>query len=808
MKRTAITATFTVLPILAATLLMPSVRAADIVWKNAANGNWNDVTKWNPAQVPSTNDTAIITNAGTYTVTLNMNPVISGLELGGSSGTQTLRTSNHTLTLNGDAEVGTNGVMLLWGGALAGSSQYDVRGTLNWVDGGIASNATVTVATNGYVLAEGANYTRSLDGTLSNAGSIIWQTTGPLAIGGTLHNQESGEFDLRTGFNILQSGETGRIINDGLLLSSVGVYANCYAPLINNGTVDVQAGRLKLLDNCTFNAGCEFTGAGEIWLMDGTNTLTGSIYSENLEVLYNATLTGTGSFSGTLVWQGGSIGSDASLTVATNGHLFIKGANHTKYVNGTLSNAGTITWQPQGYLAIGGTLHNLETGIFDMQSSPIVHSGGLGSIVNDGLLLNSVGVYANCYVPLINNGTVDVQSGRLKLLDNCAFNSGCEFTGAGDLWLVDATNTLTGSLYSENLSLLYDGMLTGTGSISGAMTWGGGSIGPGADITVATNGHLLINGVHDKYLHGLLSNAGTITWQPSRYLYVDSTLHNLSGGLFDIQCDSSIKSNAPTAEILNAGTFRKSAGGGTTVCESRLVNNGTVEVQTGRLYCPGGFTNPAGTLSLAGGDFQTVETLSLPGGLLTGWGTVYASVVNEATVRPSRTNGVLAINGNYEQKIGGTTVFELGGNAPAVNQGRLNVTGNANLSGRVNVEFAGGYLPEPGTNFPVMAFASHNGEFDFPNGFFLLGHGRRLEPAYTATSVVLATVAAPEPTEVPLGIASEDGTVMVAWPLEFTGYSLYSKTNLLESGWTPVSGSGNQYLELPPLPPTKFFRLF
>lgn len=108
-----------------------SCSAIEISWNSADGGSWSDTSKWSPAQVPSTNDIAVITNAGTYTVALNIHPVISGLEHGGSSGTQTLKTSNNTLTQNGDAEVGTNGVVLLRGGALAGSGHYDVGGPLN-----------------------------------------------------------------------------------------------------------------------------------------------------------------------------------------------------------------------------------------------------------------------------------------------------------------------------------------------------------------------------------------------------------------------------------------------------------------------------------------------------------------------------------------------------------------------------------------------------------------------------------------------------------------------------------------------------
>jgi len=85
-----------------------SASAEIINWTNIGNGNWSVAANWSPNQVPSTNDTVVITNAGTYTVTLNVSPTLAGLWLGGSSGTQTLATAGRTLTLNGDATVGTD----------------------------------------------------------------------------------------------------------------------------------------------------------------------------------------------------------------------------------------------------------------------------------------------------------------------------------------------------------------------------------------------------------------------------------------------------------------------------------------------------------------------------------------------------------------------------------------------------------------------------------------------------------------------------------------------------------------------------
>ena len=65
-------------------------RAANIVWTNASSGNWNAPANWNPNQVPGASDVAIITNAGTYTVSVTANAEVGSVLVGGNSGAQTL----------------------------------------------------------------------------------------------------------------------------------------------------------------------------------------------------------------------------------------------------------------------------------------------------------------------------------------------------------------------------------------------------------------------------------------------------------------------------------------------------------------------------------------------------------------------------------------------------------------------------------------------------------------------------------------------------------------------------------------------
>ena len=95
---------------------------------------------------------------------------------------------------------------------------------------------------------------------------------------------------------------------------------------------------------------------------------------------------------------------------------------------------------------------------------------------------------------------------------------------------------------------------------------------------------------------------------------------------------------------------------------------------------------------------------------MTGWGAVNANLINiAACIRPSLSNGVLTINGNYNQSLSGRIEFEMAGNSPGTNQSQLNVTGAATLAETAGVLWSQAFVPPPGMTFPVLAFASHSG---------------------------------------------------------------------------------------------------
>lgn len=91
--------------------------AATLVWTNTAGGLWSTAANWLPNAMPGAGDTAIITNAATYTVTLDGAVTVNTLVLGAPSGgtLQTLACGGFTLNITGTGTVNPRGYLLLEG---------------------------------------------------------------------------------------------------------------------------------------------------------------------------------------------------------------------------------------------------------------------------------------------------------------------------------------------------------------------------------------------------------------------------------------------------------------------------------------------------------------------------------------------------------------------------------------------------------------------------------------------------------------------------------------------------------------------
>jgi hypothetical protein len=324
-----------------------SGRAADLVWTNVSGGNWTSATNWKPNQVPSTNDTAWITNNGTYTVTLNTNVALTSLRLGGTSGTQTLGQAGFSLTLSGAGSSSGHGVYTLTSGALTGTGSLNFAGLFNWAGGGIggAGSSLVVAANGGLALSGGPKNFNG--GTLVNGGAGTW-TAGPIACSSTAlwSNAPGGTLDLQAdGHAFLASGGSPLLANAGTLRKTVGAGTNAISVACNNsGTVEANSG--------TVSFGGAFLQSGGQTVLNGGNFA----FTQPAQ-LRGGTLAGAGTVTGSLsnnatVSPGASPGRLAitgDYTEGPNAHLQIElggpaaGTGHDQLgVGGTARLAGAL----------------------------------------------------------------------------------------------------------------------------------------------------------------------------------------------------------------------------------------------------------------------------------------------------------------------------------------------------------------------------------------------------------------------------------------------------------------------------------
>lgn len=121
-------------------------RAETVLWTNINGGNWNVAAHWEPNRVPASGDEVVITNNGTYTVTLNANASPARVTLGGVSGIQTLAIPGATLTLQTEGWVIGNGVLALSSGSLTGSGVLTVTNVMDWTGGTLSGGGATLIA--------------------------------------------------------------------------------------------------------------------------------------------------------------------------------------------------------------------------------------------------------------------------------------------------------------------------------------------------------------------------------------------------------------------------------------------------------------------------------------------------------------------------------------------------------------------------------------------------------------------------------------------------------------------------------------
>jgi hypothetical protein len=306
------------------------------------------------------------------------------------------------------------------------------------------------------------------------------------------------------------------------------------------------------------------------------------------------------------------------------------------------------------------------------------------------------------------------------------------------------------------------GAITGTGSLDlwTAFNWNGGNLAVSGGTTIEPTADFKAAGAHDKFMTtGTITNNNMLTelgGTGSLTLYggaeflvahgqVKVSLPAIAGagprfgnGLFHnvdivefeapastptlVSCnftnDVYLKVTASSAAILSAlGSAGPGAViklDGTLMLDGDLTLYGSISAPTGLAVSAGG-----GTLKIGDGSFAHSATLTLPVGMRIGAnGNVEVTNLSTLTGGGQVSNsGTLTLDlgssttglGSYQETSTGTLGLQA---ASAANYSRLKVTGVAQLSGTLKMDFMGGYNPTSGTSFLVVSAGAIGAHFD------------------------------------------------------------------------------------------------
>ncbi len=507
--------------------------------------------------------------------------------------------------------------------------------------------------------------------------------------------------------------------------------------ITGSGALTISSGIASLLG--TINSNIVNVANSATINFNGTNTA--ALGALNIT---NGTVGGSNAVTvvGPMNWLGGSLNGTGQMT-ASGGLTMGNGSANLNLFGWTLANnSSNATWTGSGgSITFGnnGQLINNAGATLDCTSDGTMgNSGGL-QFVNNGLFRKTGGTGVTFVgIPFANNGTTVVQTASMNLnafVNNYGtitvnsnqlltmsanlqdYNPGSMINGGGTVSITHGTVNFDGGFVSNVLNIangatvnfdgtnqiapavlnITNGILGGSNlvTVTGPMTWQIGNIG-GTNLFVANGGLTLGNGNAGLNLTGrTLVNASNCTWigTPSAAinLFGGAIISNAATGTFDCTFDgNSISQSSGSDLFANAGTFRKSAGPGTTTVSVPFNNTGTVQALSGTLSFSGQpYTQTAGTTIAGGGVIANSQALQIQGGSLTGNGIVKGSVNNAGgIVDPGTAGGVgqLVIGGAYTQATNGSFNLEIAGTNIDNGYATLFVSNTATLNGAFNVK--------------------------------------------------------------------------------------------------------------------------
>ena len=572
------------------------------------------------------------------------------------------------------------------------------------------------------------------------------------------NNQESGRF-VNNGY----LGVKSRVFNFGQIeISDTGVLENNEWGQFVSGHNLVNRGWIQNRSLFGVNSGSTFDNYGTLDNYYGEYGPGGNLHS----VFDN---NGTFNNYGGVVNKGGWQNDQDGRLINHQGATFDNWSDGAEDFNGWFLNSKTI----ENF----GAFNNV--GVFENYGAIVNHS----TFTNDGNLKNADGnTLETATGGTLTNGGIMTNSGTLTFRTGSTFdNTGGRLTNSGGriesyiddhyFALVDSKNANfvrgTVNLESGTTFANYANMtITGTLNNAAGMTLENGTGGTLSNDGIMTNNGTLTfrTGSTFDNTGGKLTNAsGRIESYIDDYYFAlaDSSNANFVGGTVNLESGTTFANYAnmtATGNLNNAaGMTLENGTGGTLTNNGTLTNDGAL-VNEGILFNHGTLDNSLeGTLTNNGtidmfwvGEFTNNGTLN-------GSGTIIGRYTDHGQTKPGNSAGVMTIDGDYF-KVEGSKEIELGGlfdgdgDKALTEHDWLEVTGDAELSGTLDVKLIDGFDLDRGNVFNFLRVGGIlSGQYDGLSEGDLVGNfgGQDLFITYRGgdgNDVALFTNAVPEPT--------------------------------------------------------------
>lgn len=659
-------------------------------------------------------------SGGTATAPVTIGPGIS-ISTGTGSGTISGQIINYgTLSASGT-------------GQTLSIASLTNHGTVNATNGGILSltspwttDSPITVD-HAAVIVSGSSIAADLPTLAMNNATLVLE--GPYDnTGATLHVNDSGR--------LLAVGP-GAQVTGGTIDSPTGDALQVWPGNINNSTT---------LQNLVLNAPVSANGT----FLNLTNVTIGGPISLNdtLATVYG-TWSNTGSFnvSNNSILRLGGTPTQVGKITATNSEVDVNMPLSSAILNSFNISNSTI-WLESTIDNTGGTL--------------VVNSNGnqthIGSIIQGQAKIIGGTIVSGATTPFTFNGTLDGVTLAASATQGFGEPGGLKIVDG--LTLSNATFSIT---YEGDAQEIYGDMAQGTQSIAGNGQFvfdylpesGPGSpnrypffgvssgsmltIGPGITFETAHSGGYLGNQGGAIVSNGTILSLPRIAQGTDTTIFLDGAITN-NGTFHAAGGTISLKSTATLTNLVNGvltgGTYvvddQSSIDFGTrTITENAAdvelsgpnshfdalaalaVNSGKFVLAGGRVFSTAGDLSNSGSLTI--GDRSS---LILPAGhlmtntgVLGGKGLLQGDVASHGVIAPGASSGTLTVQGDLATGADSDLEFAIGGAGANVHYNNLDVTGNLQLAGALDLSFDSDFVASPMTIDLIQA-GSFTGSFD------------------------------------------------------------------------------------------------